>query len=270
MKDTLLEQLGITLEKFENLYSRDKFVINCKECNCEIIKIKQNILRSIKEFDNDYFYCSPKCRRDELKPNVNCEKCNKSFYKAPGWLKRGNRHFCSKSCASSVLKRKTEKHCKICNNFMDRRRIDICQKCSFSIERNRLQNLTLKELHEKNSVKGKHPSWANAELRNYCRAWNKHLSQYSCQKCKYSLHIEYCHIKPVSSFNENTKLKEINDESNILILCPNCHWEFDNELLSVNDIPPRTDVISNYFVLDKVGLENRGDTSSKIIPKESI
>jgi predicted restriction endonuclease len=52
--------------------------------------------------------------------------------------------------------------------------------------------------------------------------------------------VEFAHIKPVSSFNKETvTLKEINDKTNILILCPTHHAEFDKGFISLEEIPNR-------------------------------
>lgn len=51
---------------------------------------------------------------------------------------------------------------------------------------------------------------------------------YKCFKCGYDKHIEICHIKPVSQFSLESTIKEVNDTNNLILLCPNCHWEFDN------------------------------------------
>jgi HNH endonuclease len=56
----------------------------------------------------------------------------------------------------------------------------------------------------------------------------KHSNKERICKCGYSKHVEICHIKEVKSFPDDAKIKEINDPSNLLYLCPNCHWEFDN------------------------------------------
>lgn len=50
-----------------------------------------------------------------------------------------------------------------------------------------------------------------------------------CQRCDYDKHVEVCHIKSISSFDENTDIDVVNDLSNIIVLCPNHHWEFDNQ-----------------------------------------
>lgn len=49
-----------------------------------------------------------------------------------------------------------------------------------------------------------------------------------CSKCGYDKHFQICHIKSISSFPDDTMLSEINNISNVVALCPNCHWEFDN------------------------------------------
>lgn len=54
-----------------------------------------------------------------------------------------------------------------------------------------------------------------------------------CNKCGYDKHIEICHIKSVSSFVDESLIQDINSISNLIGLCPNCHWEFDNNLLDL-------------------------------------
>lgn len=54
-----------------------------------------------------------------------------------------------------------------------------------------------------------------------------------CSNCGYDKHVEVCHIKSISSFNNESKISEINDISNLILLCPNCHWELDNGILKL-------------------------------------
>ena len=56
-----------------------------------------------------------------------------------------------------------------------------------------------------------------------------------CKACGYSHYIEVCHIRPVSEFPRETLISEINDISNLVGLCPNCHWEFDHGILLLRD-----------------------------------
>lgn len=56
-----------------------------------------------------------------------------------------------------------------------------------------------------------------------------------CAICSYSKHIEIAHIKGVSEFSDDSLVSEINDINNLVALCPNHHWEFDNNKLSEED-----------------------------------
>jgi hypothetical protein len=89
------------------------------------------------------------------------------------------------------------------------------------------------------SVKGKHPSWKTAYVRQHNTIYNRQLKKLPCQNCGFDQHVELAHIKPVSSFSEEAKLVEVNAPENILVLCPNCHWMFDHNRLKLEEIPPR-------------------------------
>ena len=144
-----------------------------------------------------------------------------------------NPRFCSKSCAAKFNnkkfpKRKLAKICTKCENLVKSHRHTLCS-IHFEEYRERFKNdKTLKEYREKASVSGKHPSWINAHVRGFARSWLKHLTDRPCAKCGYELHVELAHIKGLSEFDENTLLSEVNSENNVIQLCPNCHWEFDN------------------------------------------
>lgn len=56
----------------------------------------------------------------------------------------------------------------------------------------------------------------------------------NCNNCGYNKHVELCHIKPITSFDPSATIREVNALSNVVQLCPNCHWEFDNGLLNLN------------------------------------
>lgn len=68
-----------------------------------------------------------------------------------------------------------------------------------------------------------------AKIRYHAREmYSKELTK--CERCGYDKHVEICHIKGIKQFSEESTIKEINDRSNIIGLCPNCHWEFDHGL----------------------------------------
>lgn len=130
-----------------------------------------------------------------------------------------------------------QKPCPECNSPIE---LDSksCRGCSSGSTQ--IKELSLGQYQQRSSVKGKDPSWKNVHIRTFCRSWNKPLTKHPCQKCGYTLHVELAHIKPVASFSVETKIGDINSPDNLVVLCPNCHWEFDNGYLPLNQIPKRS------------------------------
>lgn len=108
-----------------------------------------------------------------------------------------------------------------------------CKKCSRNSEKSeKIKDMTLGEYRDKSRKKGVHPSWVNAEIRNFARTWNRNMQSLPCQVCGYSLHVELCHKIALKDLPDDTKLGVANSEDNLMVLCPNCHWEYDNGIIS--------------------------------------
>lgn len=56
-----------------------------------------------------------------------------------------------------------------------------------------------------------------------------------CVICGYQ-HYEVAHIKAVSEFSDDTLISEINAIENLIGLCPNHHYEYDNGLLTKEEL----------------------------------
>jgi 5-methylcytosine-specific restriction endonuclease McrA len=151
-----------------------------------------------------------------------------------------NPKFCNKSCAASYNNKKSPKRkktskvgiCIICGKQSDDRR-KYCQSCKSEHDPNYTDwsKLTLLDLQNKRKYQ------INSRIRELARRkfWKeKDIDTYSCPNCGYKLHIEVCHIVPINSFSEDTKVTEINSSDNLIGLCKNCHWEFDNGLLDIS------------------------------------
>jgi len=148
-------------------------------------------------------------------------------------LETTNPKFCSRSCSAShsnrlAPKRKLKRKCNHCDNIVRNYRSQLCEEHWLEYKDNQYKDKTIGEYRNKLSVKGKHPSWVNAHIRGFARSWLKHLAEQCCRKCGYDKHVELAHIKAVSDFNDDSLLREVNSEDNVIPLCPNCHWEFDN------------------------------------------
>jgi hypothetical protein len=70
---------------------------------------------------------------------------------------------------------------------------------------------------------------AATRIRSRARAYTN--TDKPCVNCSYDKHVEVCHIKNVADFPLTSTLNEINSSENLILLCRNCHWEFDNGML---------------------------------------
>jgi hypothetical protein len=153
----------------------------------------------------------------------NCYHCNKETT---------NPKYCSRSCAAKennkTPKRKLTRTCLECSAPVWSYRHTRCETHFLEYKARGHKDKTIGEYRNLLSVKGKHPSWVNSHIRNFARSWLKHLRDSPCRKCGYDKHVELAHIKSVASFPDSALLSEVNSEENVIPLCPNCHWEFDN------------------------------------------
>lgn len=114
--------------------------------------------------------------------------------------------------------------CPVCGKLISKK-----SKCCIDcyIEQKSIKSdTTLKDIHDSA------PYQINARVRGFARTKVKQLGiDKKCRICGYDKHVEVHHIKPISSFPPDTLISDINSEDNLVVLCPNCHWEADNGLL---------------------------------------
>lgn len=167
---------------------------------------------------------------------LNCTYCQKSFsrdYNKNSRNKSGNQ-FCSRTCSAifnnkTAKKRKLKNMCRMCQSFILSNRT-YCNTCYVS--KNYLSHKTLAEAI-KNRKDSNRYTGIRGNGRNVFYSSKKPLI---CQFCHYSKHVEICHIKEICSFSPDTLISEINKIDNLMSLCPNHHWEFDNGFLSIDEI----------------------------------
>lgn len=164
----------------------------------------------------------------------NNPKCNKEYTS-----KYSSSKFCSRSCSNGyhntiTPKRKAkQKVCKYCNNtIISFHRRSVCNTClkdgthsklTWAEKQEYIKNLSVLDIKQMSNTSQR--PWTD-RIRGYARRQYPTIGKVC--KCGYSKHVEVCHIKPISSFSDDSLVKDINCGSNILYLCPNCHWEFDN------------------------------------------
>jgi hypothetical protein len=128
--------------------------------------------------------------------------------------------FCNKSCSAIFNNQQREPKDKI----LKTKEYKPKKKFEFIL------SLSKKDLIDKHEIYYKF----RAVIRKHAHyVFNKHHEHQECKVCGYNTHIEVCHIKSVSSFSDDTLISEINSIDNLVGLCPNHHWEFDNGKIQI-------------------------------------
>lgn len=165
-------------------------------------------------------------------PNI-CLQCDLPITPKPGekltWVKI--RKFCSRRCSVSY-------HHKAGIYANRSRMVRKCSECvketQYEMKRSAARKYCRscwmsKLMAFENKTKAEVPRRSlAAHARVICQALEK-----VCFVCGYRNHVEVCHRKAVKDFAADSKIAEINAQANLVLLCPNHHWEFDRGRLSL-------------------------------------
>lgn len=214
-----------------------RFAAQRRYCNTSCATAHMNTIRGQQALD-----------AYNLNPNQ-CLNCGEAIQVKPGHILSEVRtqKFCSQSCACSY----SNKHRPSRSSGQG-----VCQNCSSPVTlkpkkgggyyaRRYCDNcVTIKRLETRAGVpiadqtKGdlfkNRSTWqsARSSIRRHAQAvYLQSDKPKHCIVCGYDHHFEVCHIDDVSSFPKTALVREINAITNLIALCPNHHWEFDNHLL---------------------------------------
>lgn len=150
--------------------------------------------------------------------------------------------FCTRKCLAESRRKSSQQFiCKECKQPFNRLKSEgrndtytFCSKtCSITHsnkERGSKKSLTLKELRDSCANTYQYHS----KIRYMSRKVYKESDRPQwCYVCRYSIHVDICHIKSVSSFGPNATLAEVNDLDNLVALCKTHHWELDHGYLTL-------------------------------------
>lgn len=192
--------------------------LECSRCNNSFERKESEHLNNLKR-GRKSIYCSLACFNNTPKERT-CQHCGNIFiYKAK------TQKFCSRSCSAKHInrKRKVFKYCGCGALLSNRSRSKYCANCRPK-HRNRNTSVTLQELKD-NYTKSQY----HAKIREHSR-WTYKLSglPMACKKCGYDLHVDVCHKMDLKDFELTATLYQVNAIDNLVALCKNHHWEFDN------------------------------------------
>ena len=162
------------------------------------------------------FYCGKDilCPDDKLVSSIKKKKfCNHSCATSYNNLQRDKKIYycmsCGKPIGAGYDKFYGRKYCETCSpNYVDWSKITYGE------------------------VKSLRSYQVNSRIRELARVkYYKTHKELKCEICGYSKCVEVHHLKGISTFSDDTPISVINDDSNLIGLCPNHHWEIEHNLL---------------------------------------
>ena len=187
---------------------------------------------------------------------VFCQRCDKKIELPDGVnpCEIRRRKFCGHTCSArqSNANRFEPWKCKRCGKTEGRltKGSKLCGACQteFRSDRTILRStMTAGEARLRYAKHGKANS--NTLIRMRARTTLLRRGACKCMFCGYSHHVEVAHIRAVAGFHNSAMIAEINHIENLLALCPNCHWEFDHGMLSIELIKK-----SCHYIMGPPGL----------------
>jgi hypothetical protein len=162
-----------------------------------------------------------------------CAKCQTEFH--PTHIRQ---IYCGNSCSNSaVVRRKKlisicthdgcENECEYWRNKFCRECINLRRHQGRCIDGVPLADCTLDQA----TLKRRGGANAYDNIRAHARKVimkDRIDSGEGCEQCGWSHHVHVCHVKPIKDYPLDTLISEINNPSNLKLLCPNCHWLFDH------------------------------------------
>lgn len=137
--------------------------------------------------------------------------------------------YCNRSCSTTANnlknpRRVKTKSCATCDIKISAQ-VKYCKECR---EVKSVLNMTIGQ------VKGKARYQVNSQLRQVARmVFKASGAPYICINCKYDKHVEICHVKDLHQFKDEDLVIDTVADGNLIPLCKNCHWEYDNGYLGI-------------------------------------
>jgi len=153
--------------------------------------------------------------------------------------------FCGRSCAvtynngKKAKRKRKPRFCIVCSTNIEYQMPlgssrKYCKECS---EKQILKRSEVFQKRVKGELFAEYKNWqsARSSIQQHARKTLRKINpDFKCTVCGYDVHAEVCHIKDVSSFEDTALISEINNPENLVALCPNHHYEFDNGILRLD------------------------------------
>lgn len=121
-------------------------------------------------------------------------------------------------------------HCPVCGNLKVKTSL-LCADCHNKEKRNNIKNRTLGYYISGHTHLATKCNEIRKDARRTLEESDREKVCEYCHNHEFDMILEAHHKKSILSFDENTKIDEINDEKNLVWLCPNHHKMADLGLI---------------------------------------
>jgi len=212
------------------------------EFYCSICEYTSPYRHSLEKHINKQKKCGDNPHIEISETNIRCEFCNK-LYKTKDNLTK-HLKICNKKTIKTDHTKKENEDLK--KQIQVMKLEDTIKKLEDTIKKLTTENKKLKEM-----------VITKAQIRAESRKLYKKNYKLICVHCKNSneKNIQICHIKPVSEFTLDN-LSEVNNMSNLIALCANCHIDLD---ITKKDDVVRTAKLHKFIINHFQLIENGTD-----------
>jgi len=228
------------IEEIKKEDSKREFEFTCEHCGKKFVQTKREISKNKYKLPK---FCCGECQKEWYKENsyinVQCEECGKEIRISKGdYNKSETKHFfCSHSCSATYNNKKRKnaasdcpnenhKHgynkCPICGKLKFRTS-ELCSDCRNKNKRLNIKNRTLGSYVDGKKYLATKCGDIRRDARRTIEESKKEKVCAYCHNHEFDDILEVHHIKGILDFERTTKIKEINDENNLVWLCPNHH-----------------------------------------------
>lgn len=214
------------IEEIKRAKTTEEFEFVCAHCGRSFKKTKREISK------NNYAlpkFCCQKCQKEWYKENsyvtVKCKKCGKEFRILKStYDKSENKHFfCSHSCSASYNNTKRERK---------RSEIQWVDK-----EKRKIKERTLGSFIDGHKYLSTKCNEIRKDARRIIEESKREKVCAYCHNHEFDDILEVHHIKGILQFDRNATIGEINDEDNLVWLCPNHHKMLEMGLITLHMTP---------------------------------
>lgn len=183
------------------------------------------------------------------------EQAKINYYRAPNYCKNCGKlievdashppseaarmKFCNRSCSAIYNNKEHPKRikgtdwtCPICGK-KKHYTSNVCMSCKGALATEKQYQTPVKDfVYDNGNARVKY-SQIRKLARKFLDLWK--IPQV-CIVCGYDIHVQACHIIPISEFEINGRIIDVNNPNNLVYLCPNHHWELDHGYLNIDSI----------------------------------